>query len=393
MTDQIIRTSDSDSGANAGTPWRPELIDNPGQPLPPVPEAPPKIDKASWPVIGAMALVGIVGVTLILWAWQLGPFHSAVVTTNNSYVRGQITVLAPQVNGYVAKVLVHDYQRVTAGQVLVQIDDRTYRQQLDQAGGQLAGAQVNLANVAQTTEQNKAEIEARRADLYSAEAERDRAQADEARVNELAERGSVSLRERDQIRATARAAMANVYKARSAIRIAEETAKSTEVSRNGLQAQIRTAEAQVKVAQINLDNTVIRAPRDGQLSEASVRLGQYVTAGSQLMFLVPDIQWIIANFKETQVRDMRAGQTVSFKVDALGEERLTGHVEGFAPATGSEFSVLRPDNASGNFTKVVQRLPVRISIDPNQPLAARLRPGMSVMTQVDTASDARGSRP
>jgi multidrug resistance efflux pump len=160
-----------------------------------------------------------------------------------------------------------------------------------------------------------------------------------------------------------------------------------------LTAQIRTAEAQVKLAQINLDNTVIRAPRDGQLSESGVRQGQYVTAGSQLMFLVPDLQWVIANYKETQVRDIRAGQAATFAVDALGEARLTGRVEGFAPATGSEFSVLRPDNASGNFTKVVQRLPVRIAIDPNQPLAARLRPGMSVVTSIDTASAATGGKP
>jgi multidrug resistance efflux pump len=375
------------------TPNRQDLVDADGRPLPPPSAAPPKIDRAGRPVIIAMALVAVVGVALILWAWQLGPFRSTVVTTENSYVLGQITVLAPQVNGYVEKVLVRDYQRVKARDVLVQIDDRIYRQQIEQSRGQLAAAQANLSNVTQTAEQNQAEIEARRADLSAAEAERDRAQADEARVNELAQRGSVSLRERDQVRAAARAAVANVAKARAAVRIAQESAKATNVSREGFEAQIASAEAQVRLAQINLENTVIRAPRDGQLGEASVRLGQYVTAGSQLMFLVPDVLWVVANYKETQVRDIRPGQVAHFTVDALGETRLTGRVEGFAPATGSEFSVLRPDNASGNFTKVVQRLPVRITIDPDQPLAARLRPGMSVVTRIDTASAGAGERP
>jgi multidrug resistance efflux pump len=389
MTDPIIRPTDS----QIPDAQRPALLDAAGHSIPADPLPPPKIDRASWKVVVAMALVAVIGIMLICWAWQIGPFRSTVVTTENSYVRGQITVLAPQVNGYVANVMVRDYARVRAGQPLVQIDDRIYRQQLEQAQGQRAAAEVNLANVAQTEEQNQAEIEARRADLSSVQAELERAQADETRVNELAQRGSVSLRERDQIRAAARAATANVYKARMAIRIAQESAKSTGVSRNGLTAQIRTAEAQVKLAQINLDNTLIRAPRDGQLSESGVRQGQYVTAGSQLMFLVPDLQWVIANYKETQVRDIRAGQVATFAVDALGEARLTGRVEGFAPATGSEFSVLRPDNASGNFTKVVQRLPVRIAIDPNQPLAARLRPGMSVVTSIDTVGAATGGQP
>ena len=379
--------------ANSDTLQRPDLVGSDGRPLPAPPAAPPKIDKASPRIIFIMAVVAVVGVVLILWAWQLGPFRSTAVTTENSYVRGQMTVLAPQVSGYVAKVLVRDYQRVKTGDVLVQIDDRTYQQQLDQARGQLAAAQANLSNVTQTAEQNLAEIEARRADLSAAEAEKERAQADAARVNELAERGSVSLRERDQIRATERAATANVAKARAAVRIAQESAKATSVSREGFEAQIGSAQAQVRLAQINLENTVIRAPRDGQLGEASVRLGQYVTAGSQLMFLVPDVLWVVANYKETQVRDIRPGQVATFTVDALGETRLTGRVEGFAPATGSEFSVLRPDNASGNFTKVVQRLPVRIAIDPNQPVAARLRPGMSVVTRIDTASTGSGERP
>ncbi|WP_325231624.1 HlyD family secretion protein [Sphingobium sp.] len=347
---------------------------------------PPKIIKPKRRTVIVMAAVASAGVLIVLAAWQIWPFTSAVVTTENSYVRGQITVLAPQVNGYVKEVLVRDFQRVKAGQALIRIDDRIYRQQLDQSLGQLDAAKANLDNAEQTIAQNDAELDSRRADIFAAEAERDRAKADEDRVDELASRGSVSLRERDQIRATARAAVANVLKAKAALRIATETRKATSVSREGLQAQVKTSQAAVDLARINLANTVIYAPRNGQLSEASVRQGQYVSAGSQLLFLVPDALWIVANYKETQTASIRPGQPVTFTVDALGGERLKGHVEGFAPATGSEFSVLRPDNASGNFTKVVQRLPIRITIDPDQPAARNLRPGMSVITRVDTSA-------
>lgn len=380
----IIRPEDDEPEGRVST-----LVDANGRPLSPDAPAdeaePPKTIKPRRVTVIIMAGVVLVGVLLILAAWRIWPFTSTIVVTENSYVRGQITVMAPQVNGYVAEVLVRDYQHVKAGQPLLRIDDRIYRQQLEQAEGQLDAAEANLANAVQTVAQNQAEIEARRADLFAAEAERDRAGSDEQRVNDLAARGSVSLRERDQIRATARSGTANVMKARAAIRIAEEAVKATRVSRLGLEAQVKTAKAQRDLARINLANTVVYAPKTGQLSEASVRQGQYVSAGSQLLFLVPESIWVIANYKETQTRNIKPGQVATFKVDALGDGQLTGRVDGFAPATGSEFSVLRPDNASGNFTKVVQRIPIRITIDPGQPLANRLRPGMSVVTRVETA--------
>jgi multidrug resistance efflux pump len=220
----------------------------------------------------------------------------------------------------------------------------------------------------------------------AAQAEMARAGAEQARVDELAGRGSVSLNERDKVRANARIAAANVQRAVAQVSIAQETVKSTTVSRGGLEAAVASAEAQIALAKIDLANTVIKAPRDGQVSEATVRTGQYVTAGSQLLFLVPDTIWVIANFKESQTWRMRIGQPASLAVDAFEGASLKGRVEQIAPATGSEFSVLRPDNASGNFTKVVQRLPVRIVFDPGQELAKRLRPGMSVMATVDTTN-------
>lgn len=374
--------------------------DNPNPPVPgdssdSVPastQAPPKYIKPKrWTVL-FMAGVALAAIVLILSAWNLGPFKTSVVETDNAYVRGAVTVLAPQVNGYVAEVLVKDFEFVKAGQVLARIDERIYRQRVEQAAAQRETAIAELNNATQTEAQNAASLAAARANLVAVRAEEGRAKAELARVEELAGRGSVSLNERDKVRTTARLATANVLKAQAEIAIAGETAKATRVSRGALEAQVKTAQAQLALAQIDLDNTVIKAPRAGQVSEASVRLGQYVTAGSQLLFLVPDSLWIVANFKENQSWNMRIGQTASFAVDAFEGAPLTGRVEQIAPATGSEFSVLRPDNASGNFTKVVQRLPIRIAIDPGQQLAQRLRPGMSVVVKVDTASAVEATR-
>jgi multidrug resistance efflux pump len=355
---------------------------------PPPANTPAKVTHPSHTVVILMVIVAIVGVALILWAWRLWPFTTDAVVTEDAYVRGQVTSLAPQVSGYVVEVLVPDYAQVKQGQKLFQIDDRLYRQQVAQAQAGLAQAQAQLDNATQTIAQNQASIEQDHADLYATQAERDRAKVDADRVAELAQRGSVSLRERDSTAATARSADANVYKAEAVIRSARETLKATHVSREGLAASVASARAQLETARINLANTAIVAPREGQVSEASVRPGQYVSAGSQLMYLVPNTVWVVANFKETQVRHMRIGQPAWFTVDALGADMIRGRVEQISPATGSEFSVLRPDNASGNFTKVVQRLPIRIRIDADQPLGRQLRPGMSVIAHVNTASGA-----
>lgn len=351
----------------------------------PLEDTPPKITKPGRKTVLIMTMVALVGVLLILWAWRIWPFTSTTVVTENAYVRGRITSLAPQVNGYVTKVMFNDYDRVQAGQPLFVIDQRLYRQQVAQAEAALAQAQADYARADQTIAQNKASVEQARADLYSMEAERDRSKADAERVSELAGRGSVSLRERDSGVARARSGVANVAKARAQVRSAQEAVKASRVQRDGLAAAIEAARAQLGTARINLDNTIVRAPVAGQVSQASIRVGQYVAAGSQLTYLVPDAIWVDANFKETQLRGMARGQRAWFTADALGDVRMSGHVEQIAPATGSEFSVLRPDNASGNFTKVVQRVPVRIRIDAGQDASRRLRPGMSVIAHVDTA--------
>ncbi|WP_367345433.1 HlyD family secretion protein [Stenotrophomonas bentonitica] len=349
----------------------------------------PKYLKPSARAVVVMIVVALIGIALILRAWSLWPFNSTWVSTDNAYVRGQITVLAPQVNGYVTEVLVKDFQHVKQGEALVRIDDRIYKEKVAQAQANVDSALAALANSDQAQAQNRAQIGAAKANLSAGQSELSRSRSELKRYEQLADQQLVALNDRDKFRTSAQAAQSSVQQSQAQIRIAEETLTSTQVARKGLEAGVETAKAQLELARIDLANTVIHAPRDGQVSEASVRLGQYVTAGSQLLFLVPDTLWVVANFKEGQTWRMRIGQPASFSVDAFDGERLTGHVEQIAPATGSEFSVLRPDNASGNFTKVVQRLPIRIAIDPDQELAARLRPGMSVVVRVNTADASR----
>ncbi|MGH8036978.1 MAG: HlyD family secretion protein [Stenotrophomonas sp.] len=350
------------------------------------PSGVPKYLKPSTRAVVIMIAIALIGIALILRAWALWPFNSSWVSTDNAYVRGQITVLAPQVNGYVTEVLVKDFQHVKQGAPLVRIDDRIYKEKVAQAQANLDSAIASLANSDQAQAQNRAQIAAAQATLSAGKSELSRSQGELKRYEELAAQQLVAINDRDKFRASTQAAQSSVLESQAQIRIAEETLTSTQVARKSLEAGVETAKAALELARIDLANTVIHAPRDGQVSEASVRLGQYVTAGSQLLFLVPDTLWVVANFKEGQTWRMRIGQPASFAVDAFDGERLTGHIEQIAPATGSEFSVLRPDNASGNFTKVVQRLPVRIAIDPDQELAPRLRPGMSVVVRVDTAA-------
>lgn len=327
----------------------------------------------------------VAGALLALYAWRLPPFERHVQVTDNAYVRGQTTVIAPQAGGYVVQVLVQDFAHVTAGQPLVRIDDRIYRQRVEQARAALAGQQATLANALQSRRSSEATVAGQAAAVASARAQLERARADMRRVDELVAEGSVSIRERDQTLAALRQAEAAVRQAEAQRAVAQEQVRTVEVGRGGLEAGVESARAALRLAEIDLANTVVRAPQAGQVGEVGVRLGQFVTAGSQLLFLVPSKVWVVANFKEAQTGRMVAGQAASFRVDALDGAELRGRIEQLAPAAGSEFAVIRPDNATGNFVKVPQRIAVRIAIDPGQPLAARLRPGMSVEARVDTS--------
>jgi multidrug resistance efflux pump len=333
-----------------------------------------------------VALLAAGAAIALLAAWRLPPFAGGAETTENAYVRGRTAVIAPQVSGYVVEVAVKDYERVAAGQVLVRIDDRIYRARVQQAHANLDAQLAALANNRQAHASRTAGIAAQQAAAANASAQLARAEADMGRVEDLVKDGSVSIRERDQNLAALRQAQAQTRQSGAAIEIARQDLRTVDVGKAGLEAQVEAARAQLRLAEIDLENTVIRAPEAGQMSEIGVRLGQYVTNGTQLLSLVPADLWVIANFKEAQTARMTPGQQASFTVDALAGARLTGRVERVSPAAGSEFAVLKPDNATGNFVKVPQRIGVRIAIDPDQPLSERLRPGMSVEAHVDARS-------
>jgi multidrug resistance efflux pump len=342
---------------------------------------PPRLSRFA---TGLIVLLALAGIAAVLAAWRMWPFTSDYESTDNAYVRGRTTVIAPQVSGYVEQVLVRDFATVRAGQPLVVVDQRIYRQRVQQAEAQVENAEATLANSVQAAASRQASFGGQEAALADARAQLLRARADMNRVDDLVSDGSVSLRERDQTLAALRQAEAKLAQAQAAREIARQDIRTVEVGRGGQQAGVSGARAALRLARIDLANTVVRAPEAGRLSEVGVRVGQYVTAGSQLMFLVPDETWVIANYKEAQTARIAVGQRASFTVDALANARLTGRVERISPAAGSEFAVLKSDNATGNFTKVPQRIAVRLRIDPGQRLAARLRPGMSVQARVDT---------
>jgi multidrug resistance efflux pump len=329
--------------------------------------------------------IGVAGIFIVLYAWNLPPFRGSVEITNDAYVRGQVTLLSPQLAGELVEVPVQDYQKVRRGDLIARIDDRIYRQKLEQAKAALASAEASLANSEQSRKSAEAKILSAKAAVESAEAALEAARATRERTAGLLKKNIASEREAEQARAAFNQAQAAVHQAEAAELVAEQDLNTIVVSRKSLEANVEGAKAAVELAEIDLGNTRIMAPQDGTLGEVTGRVGQYVSIGTQIASVVPDRVWVVANFKETQVYRMRTGQQVTFKVDALGDQQFHGQIERFAPATGSEFSVIKADNATGNFTKVAQRIPVRIRIEPQQPLTDRLAPGMSVVASVDLA--------
>lgn len=359
--------------------------ETPMPPKEPIPDATgwsPK--KKSYFNLGLLIALIIIGVLLILYAWKLPPFTPTVQQTNNAFVKGQTTIISPQVSGYVTEVAVQDFENVQAGDLLVKIDDRAFLQQLEQAQANIEVAMTDRSSNAQDTGTSQAQIEARKADLYSAKVSVDSAREDVKRYQGLDAIGAVSKAEVAHAQAQLAQAQAGVQQAEANLQVALEARKKTSGSRSSLDANIKNAEAVAKQAQINLDNTIITAPESGQLSQVSVKAGQYVSAGTQLMYVVPKGVWIIANFKETQVAHMTVGEPATIHVDALGGVKFRGHVSNISPATGSEFSAGAANPATGNYIKIAQRIPVRIDLEQGQPELAQLRPGMSVSVDVDT---------
>lgn len=329
-------------------------------------------------------IIGIAGVLLLLFAWHLPPFQSSEPTTENAYIRGKITAITPQLSGYISEVAVGDFQDVKDGDVIARIDDRVYHQKLAQAEAQLASAKGAFKMAEQAVVTAEVTVLANEAALSASKSALKTAETNWQRASALTSRGVTSQSSADQSQLALEQARAAVTQAESQLEVQREAIISAKVALSSKEADISSAEASVELAKIDLDNTIIRAPADGRLGQISARVGHYVTPGSSMVSHIGKDVWIVANFKETRLHGMRAGETVHFTVDALQGRAFTGKVESFSPATASEFSLISGTNATGNFTKVAQRLPVRISIDPGQEMSEYLAPGLSVIVEVDT---------
>lgn len=345
-----------------------------------------KLIKTSRPMLALMFVVLIIGVILILDAWKLGPFQGSVEATDNSYVHGKITILSSQINGYIRDVTVNDFDDVKKGQILMHIDTANYAQQVTESESNVIQAQNTLANQKQAIEQSKADVLAAQAKLEQAKVAYDLARDQNQRYQQLKNTGGASAYEITSAASNMKTNYATYKEAASNVLVAQEALKTAEVAEVGLKAQVESAQAKLKQAKITQQYSIIYAPIDGQLGQVSPRIGQYVTTGTQLFTIVPKHTWVIANFKETQMTNMKIGQSAWFTVDALNGQKFMATIDRIAPATGSQFSVIKPDNATGNFTKVVQRISIRLQIKPHQEKIDQLRPGMSVEAFVDTAS-------
>lgn len=304
--------------------------------------------------------------------------------TDDAYVGGDVTVIAPKVAGFITEVAVTDNESVHAGDLLLKIDDRDYRAQLAYAEGAVASQKAAIDNIsAKLTLQQSLIIQAG-AELSASQAEVKRAADDESRYIALAKAHAGSQQDLDRAHADRQKADAAQTKSNAAIAAAKDEVGVLETQKIQAQAALLQAEAQRDLAKLNLSYTELRAPVDGVVGNRSARAGAYTAIGTQLISIVPAKGlWVDANFKESQISQMKAGQRVSITADVLPGEKFTGHVVSIAPATGAEFSVLPPENATGNFTKIVQRVPVRVMLDEDTATLGRLRPGLSVSVTVN----------
>jgi membrane fusion protein (multidrug efflux system) len=316
--------------------------------------------------------------------WTVGRY---LVSTDDAYVKADNTTIAPKVSGYLAEVLVGDNQRVKAGQVLARIDDRDYRVALDQAKADVAAAQAAVASKQAQLEVQQTVIDAAKATIDVDIAAKTFANQENKRYTDLAATGYGSVQNAQQAQSRNAGAEAAILRDTANLASARKQVELLKAEIAQAVAASARASAQRAQAELNLSYTTITSPIDGVVGNRTLRTGQYVQAGTQLMSLVPATgAYVVANFKETQLTDVRDGQAVDIAVDMFPGQVVHGHVDSLAPASGQEFALLPPDNATGNFTKVVQRIPVKIALDGGAPI--ELRPGMSVIPTIATATPA-----
>jgi membrane fusion protein, multidrug efflux system len=333
-------------------------------------------------IISGVALIVVAALATFghQW-WTVGRFTES---TDDAYVGGDITVIAPKVSGFIARVAVSDNQIVHAGDVLVELDNRDYVAARARAVAAVAAQEAAIANLAATRHLQEAVIAQAQAGINSADAEIERAQEDQVRYRRLEKLSAVSVQESQKADADYKNAIASGARARAALAASQRQLDVIDSQNQQAAAALAQAKADRDVADLNVSYTELRAPLDGTVGNRSARAGSYANIGAQLMSLVPARGlWVDANFKESQLARMHAGQTVSVEADVLPGQVFHGRVASLAPATGAVFSVLPAENATGNFTKIVQRVPVRIALDGDASALGRLRPGLSVVAKVD----------
>ncbi len=337
-------------------------------------------------IVLAAAIIG--GVLWYVRYQSVGKFMQG---TDDAYIQADAVTISPKVSGYVDKVFVADNQQVKAGTPLLQIDARDYRAQAAQVEAQIDVARANAQGVRAQIREQQAAIDKARSDLTAARSDAAFAHAEVTRYQPLAASGAETREKLSQLVNQARQADAQVASANAALTSATRRVGTLQAQVRQAQAQGEASRAQLQAAQVNVGATILRASIDGRVGDKTVRIGQFVQAGTRLMSVVPVQQlYVEANFKETQLGLMRIGQPVTLEVDALPGVEIHGHVESVSPGTGAQFSLLPPQNATGNFTKIVQRIPVRIAIDAGEKTRRLLVPGMSADVTVDTRS-AKGS--
>jgi len=314
--------------------------------------------------------------------WTTGRF---LVSTDDAYVRAHSVLISPKVSGYIAEVPVDDNQPVPAGAVLARIDPRDYQTALDQARANVAAAQANIDTIDRQIEEQRLTVEQARQQIVSDQAALVYSQQNFQRYTALARTGYGTVQMAQQSTSDTRQKEATLQRDTAFLAAGEKQIAVFEAQLAQAKATLAQQQAAEKQAELNLGYTTIAASVDGTVGVRAVRVGEYVQPGTQLMAVVPlQAVYVVANYEETQLTDVRPGQPVTIAVDTFPGATMHGHVDSLAPASGEEFALLPPDNATGNFTKIVQRIPVKIVIDKDDPLAGMLRPGMSVEPTIDT---------
>jgi membrane fusion protein (multidrug efflux system) len=319
--------------------------------------------------------------------WTVGQY---LVSTDDAYVKADNTTVAPKVSGYLHEVLVGDNERIKAGQVLARIDDRDFKVALDQAKADVASARAAIESKQAQLGVQQAVINAAKATIDVDNATVTFAAQENKRYTDLAATGYGSVQNAQQAQSRNAGAQAAIQRDNANLASALKQIDLLKAEIVQANATLARAEAVQRQAELNLSYTTIVAPIDGIVGNRTLRVGQYVQAGTQLMSLVPVAgAYVVANYKETQLTDVREGQAVDIAVDMFPGQLVHGHVDSIAPASGQEFALLPPDNATGNFTKVVQRIPVKITLERDNGSVIELRPGMSVIPTIETKSQAR----